>query len=131
MSILPDYYEHLISETLGLYNKKGVYPNIRLINLSYEEKKVVYLEEYILEDGIFKSYGVILIQQSEVSEESQNLSYFRKKLRTILDGKKNLKDTIKSINPRFEDVRWGATIDKELNQIAEILDNKDDIDPEV
>ena len=61
MSILPDYYEHLISETLELYNKKGLYPNIRMIKLSYEDRKVVYLEEYIFEEEIFKSYGVILV----------------------------------------------------------------------
>ncbi|MHA2129644.1 MAG: hypothetical protein ACW99L_06700 [Promethearchaeota archaeon] len=131
MSILPDYYEHLISETLGLYNKKGVYPNIRLIKLSYKEKIVIYLEEFILENDIFNSYGVILIQAREDSEENQNLSYFRKKLRTILDGKKKLEDVIKFINSRFEVVRWGANIDEELSQIAEILDNEDNFDTEV
>ncbi len=131
MSILSDYYEHLISETLGLYNKRGVSPKIRVIKLSYEGKKVVYLEEFSLENGIFKSYGVILVQQTQNIEEIHNLSHYRKVLRNILDRKKNLRDVIKTINPYFEDVRWGATIDEELNQIAEILDNERDFDIEV
>ena len=131
MSILPDYYEHLISETLDLYNKRGVSPKIRLIKLSYENKKVLYIEEFILENSIFKSYGVISVQKSQGPEEIHNLSYYRKILRSILDRRKNLRDVIKTINPNFEDVRWGAILDNELNQIAEILDDKDDFEIEV
>jgi hypothetical protein len=131
LSILPDYYEHLISETLKLYDKKGVNPNIRLIKLSNENKKVVYLEEYVIENSITKSYGVVLVQQSENTEQNHNLSYYRKTLRSILERKKNLSDAIKTINPYFEDVRWGAILDKELNQIADILDNSDDFEMEV
>jgi len=131
MSILPDYYEHLINETLDLYDKRGVSPKIRLIRLSHENKKVIYLEEFILENSIFKSYGVILVQQNPGTEEIHNLSYYRKILRNILDRKKNLRDVIKTINPYFEDVRWGAIIDGELNQIAEVLDGNDDFEREV
>ncbi|MBY8984951.1 MAG: hypothetical protein KGD65_07790 [Candidatus Lokiarchaeota archaeon] len=131
MSILPDYYEHLISETLNLFDKKGVSPNIRLIKLRYENKRVVYLEEYILENSIFKSYGAILVQKNELSEESHNLSYYRKILRTILSSKKNLRDVIKTVNPRFEDARWGTILDEELNQIANILDNDDEVETRV
>ena len=131
MSILPDYYEHLISETLDLYDKRGVSPKIRLIRLIHENKKVIYLEEFILENSIFKSYGVILVQQNPGTEEIHNLSYYRKILRNILDRKKNLRDVIKIINPYFEDVRWGAILDEELNQIAEVLDNNDDFEMEV
>jgi hypothetical protein len=121
----------LIGETLGLYNKRGVSPKIRVIKLSYEGKKVVYLEEFSLENGIFRSYGVILVQQTQNIEEIHNLSYYRKVLRNILDRKKNLRDVIKIINPYFEDVRWGAILDEELNQIAEVLDNNDDFEMEV
>jgi hypothetical protein len=131
MSILPDYYEHLIRETLDLYNKRGVYPNIRMIKLSYENKKVLYLEEFILENSIFKNYGVILVQQSQNTEENHSLSYFRKIIRGILDRKKNLREVIKIINSNFVDVRWGAILDEELNQIADILDNTEDFDAEV
>lgn len=126
MSILPDYYEHLISETLELYNKKGLYPNIRMIKLSYEDRKVVYLEEYIFEEEIFKSYGVILVQSKGTSkEEYKNLSFFKKILRQILDQNKILKDTLKLINPNFTHERWGAISNEELERIGKILDDSE------
>lgn len=131
MSILPDYYEHLISETLELYNKKGVYPSIRSINLCYEDKKVVYLEEFTLDNGILNSYGVILVQQNEVTETNKNLSYFKKKLRLILDSKKDLKEILRLINPHFKEERWGTILDEELNRIGEVLDNDADFEFEV
>ncbi|MFW9874072.1 MAG: hypothetical protein ACFFG0_13270 [Candidatus Thorarchaeota archaeon] len=131
MSILPDYYEHLISDTLELYNKKGVYPCIRTIKLSYEDKKVVYLEEFIIEGGIVRSYGVILDQQDDIREMNKHLSYFRKKLRSALDSKKDLKEILGSINPHFKDDRWKTILDKELNKIGEILDSNADFEFEV
>lgn len=123
ISILPDYYEHLISETLEVYDKKGVYPNIRMIILKYRDKKVVYLEEYILEYEIYKSYGVILVQQYEENEENKKLSYFKKNLRLILDKKRDLKESLELMNPHFKYERWGAISNDELEKIAEILDN--------
>jgi len=62
MAILPDYYEKLIDETLKLFNVTTIYPNIRLIKLHSHEKKVIYLEEYVVEKNVKKSYGVILIE---------------------------------------------------------------------
>jgi hypothetical protein len=131
MSILPDYYEHLISETLALYDKKGISPNIRIIKLCNENKKVIYLEENTLENGITRSYGVILVHQNKDGDKNHNLSYYKKILRSVLTSKKNLRDVIKTINPCFEDVRWGTILDEELNQIADILDNNDDFEIEV
>jgi len=125
MSILPDYYEHLISETLEVYNKKGVYPNIRMIKLNYKNKKVVYLEEYIIENDISKSYGVILVQQNEKNEENKNLSYYKKNLRLLLDRHKNLKEFLEIMNPNFKYERWGAILNEELDKIGLILDNPD------
>jgi len=131
MSILPDYYEHLISETLELYNKKGVYPCIRSIKLSYKDKKVVYLEEFTLENDIIKSFGVVLVHQNENTEMNKNLSYFRKKLRLILDRKKDLKETLRLVNPYFKEERWGTILDEDLNRIGEVLDNDSDFEFEV
>ena len=125
ISILPDYYEHLISETLEVYDKKGVYPNIRMITLKYRDKKVVYLEEYILEYEIYKSYGVILVQQYEENEENKKLSYFKKNLRLILDKKRDLKESLELMNPHFKYERWGAISNDDLEKIAIILDNPD------
>ncbi len=123
MSILPDYYENLISETLALYNKKGVYPNIREIKLSYRDKKVVYLEEFIFENEVFNSYGVILVQQKEITEANNNLSFFKKTLRLILEKKRSLKYGLDLINPQFKNEGWGAISNEDLEKIGKLLDN--------
>ena len=123
MSILPDYYEHLISETLEAYDKKSVYPNIRTIKLKYKDKKVVYIEEYIIEDGISKSYGAILVQQKDEKSENRKLSYYKKNLRLLLDKHKELKEFLKVMNPHFKYERWGAISNEELDKIGLILDN--------
>ncbi|KKK45819.1 MAG: hypothetical protein Lokiarch_06600, partial [Candidatus Lokiarchaeum sp. GC14_75] len=125
LSILPDYYKHLISETLELYDKKGVYPSIRLIKLSYEDKRIVYLEEFITENDVFKSYGVILVLQNQFTEDNNNLSYFKKSLRIALERKKELKEILSSVNPYFTEERWGSISDEELNKIGEFLDDND------
>jgi hypothetical protein len=123
MSILPDYYEHLISETLEVYDKKGVYPNIRTIKLRYKDKKVVYLEESIIEDNISKSYGAILIPQEEENSENKKISYYIKNLRLLLDQHKELKESLELINPNFNYKRWGAITNEDLDKIVLILDN--------
>ncbi len=125
MAILPDYYEHLISETLEVYNKKGVYPDIRMIKLNFKNKEVVYLEENIIENDISKSYGVILVQQNEKNEKNKKLSYYKKNLRLLLDRHKELKEFLKVMNPHFKYERWGAISNEELDKIGLILDNPD------
>ena len=124
MSILPDYYEHLINETLELFGKIGVYPSIRSIKLSYKDKKIVYLEESIMKNDIKTSFGAILVHQQKPTGENKNLSYFKKKLRLMLESKKDLKEYLVTINQHFKDERWGAISDEELNKIGEILDNE-------
>lgn len=123
MSILPDYYENIISETLAIYDKKGVYPKIREIKLSHEDKKVIYLEEFILEDEVFNSYGVILVQQHEVTEENNSISFFKKTLRLILDRKRSLKYILDLLNPQFKYESWGTISNEDLEKIGKILDN--------
>lgn len=125
MAILPDYYEHQISETLEVYNKKGVYPNIRRIELNNGDKKVVYLEEYFVENKISKSYGVILVQQYKETEQNKKLSYYKKNLRLLLDGNRDLKDIINLINPHLKFERWGAISNEDLDKIGLILDKSD------
>ena len=122
MSILPDYYENLINETLEIYNKKGVYPNIKRIELRYGDKKVVYLEEYNIKNDILKSYGVILIQQNEETEENKKLSYFKKNLRLILDREMDLKDSLNKFNQHLKYERWSTISDEALNKIDIFLD---------
>ena len=125
MAILPDYYEHLISETLNLYDKKGIYPNIRTINLSYGDKKVVYLEEFIYHNDFFKSFGVILVQEHLATEENKNISYFKKKLRQILEQQIKVEEILKKINPHLKYERWGAIAEDELEKLKMFLDARD------
>jgi hypothetical protein len=125
MAILPNYYENRITETLEVYNKKGIYPNIRRIKLKYGGKEVYYLEEYIIEGGVVKSYGVILIQQYGESEENKKLSFYKKNLRLLLDGNRDIKNILKTINPHIDFDRWGATSQEDLEKIGAYLDKKD------
>jgi hypothetical protein len=124
MSILPEYYENIISETLAIYDKKGVYPKIREIKLSYEEKKVIYLEEFIYTDEIFNSYGVILVQHHEVTEENNNISFFKKTLRLLLERKRSLTYVLDLLNPHFKHESWGTISNTDLEKISKMLDDE-------
>ena len=86
---------------------------------------MVYIEEYVIEDGISKSYGAILVQQKDEKSENRKLSYYKKNLRLLLDQHKELKDFLKVMNPHFKYERWGAITNEELDKIGIILDNPD------
>lgn len=122
MSTLPDFYENLISQTLILFNKINVFPSIRQIKLSKKNKNVLYLEEYLKENGVKKSYGFILIPKKIPSGKFRNLSYYRKHLRLILDKGERVEKILHNINPEFGIDRWGANSDEQLNEIKLKLD---------
>jgi hypothetical protein len=123
MSILPHYYENLIDETLKLFNKTSIYPNIRVINLCNKNKKVVYLEEFIAERNIKKSFGAILVQDNKTSSNSNNISFYRKNLRLIIDGHKELCEMLEKFNPNLKYEKWATQTDDDLNKLRAILDN--------
>ncbi len=123
MAILPDYYEKLIDETLKLFNVTTIYPNIRLIKLHSHEKKVIYLEEYVVEKNIKKSYGVILIEDDEIFNNLNNIAFYRKNLRLILDSNKDVHDIMVKINPSFGFKRWDTLSNESLNELEADLDN--------
>jgi hypothetical protein len=123
ISTLPNYYEELIKEILNLFNIKGIKPNLRTINLSHQDKKVIYVEEYTLINSHKKSMGAILIPANEkYKEESKNISIFRKKLRTYLDKKKELKDSLKKFNSKLSSYQWSISSEEDLNNIKINLD---------
>lgn len=124
MAILPDYYENLISETLHLLNPKtSVYPGIRLIRLSKEANKVLYLEEHSTKNKIKKSYGVILISENNIVKEMHNLSYYKKQLRLILDKNKNIEKSIIEINSKLNPFdKWNTLTENDLELIKNKLD---------
>jgi hypothetical protein len=125
MAILPDYFEIRILETLKLFEKKDIYPNIRTIKLSYSNVEVLYIEEFVVKDQIRRSYGLILVPTHEELEDCYDISFFKKKLRLILDEKRNFEKTIIEINSRINPFdKWSANSNEGLRNIKELLDNK-------
>ncbi|MFX0104766.1 MAG: hypothetical protein ACFE75_04695 [Candidatus Hodarchaeota archaeon] len=125
MAILPDYFEIRILETLKLFEKKDIYPNIRTIKLRSSNVEVLYIEEFVVENQIRRSYGLILIPTQEELNECYEISFFKKKLRLILDGKKNFEKTIIEINSRINPFdKWSTNSDESLGNIKSLLDNK-------
>lgn len=125
MLILPDYYENRIIETLRLFNIVNVYPNIRQINLNYQDKKVLYLEEFFTEYDVRKSCGLILININKGHEDSNNLPFYKKKIRLILDKNKNFEEIVKEINHNINPFeKWNIRSEETLKNIQKLLDNK-------
>ncbi len=123
MAILPDYYEKLIDETLKLFDVTTIYPNIRLIKLHSYEKKVIYLEEYVVDKNIKKSYGVILIEDTEGFSDLNRIPFYKKNLRLILDKTKDVHDIMSKINPNLSFKRWDTLSNESLNDLEASLDN--------
>ncbi len=123
MAILPDYYEKLIDETLKLFNVTTIYPNISLIKLHSHEKKVIYLEEYVVDKNIKKSYGVILIEDTEGFDNLNKISFYKKNLRLMVDGNKDISDIMLKINPNFGFKKWDTLSNESLNDLEANLDN--------
>jgi len=123
MMIIPNFYEDLIDKTLKLFNKTNVYPNIREIILESKTKEVLYVEEFLKVNGDKTSYGFILIPELNDSQYNRNLSYYKKKLRLILDGDKNILNSLREINPEFDIRKWGANSEEELDIIKNELDS--------
>jgi len=123
MAILPDYYEKLIDETLKLFNVTTISPNIRLIKLHSFEKKVIYLEEYIVDKNIKKSYGVILIEDTEGFNDLNKIPFYKKNLRLILDKNKDVQDIMFKLNPNLKSKRWDTLSNEALNDLEANLDN--------
>jgi hypothetical protein len=122
MSILSDYYENLILETLRLFNKNTIFPNIQLIHLRNRNKNVIYLEEYKFQRDEKRSYGVILVENNEIMKGGNKISFYRKILRVALDENKELKEILKSLNPRFENLKWATRKEEDLNNLKLNLD---------
>lgn len=125
MAILPDYFENRIIETLKLFEKTEIYPNIRKIKLSSSITEVLYIEEFIIEGQIRKSYGLILISANDELKESYDISFFTRKLRLILDNNKNFEKTVLEINSRINPFdKWNINSKESLNNIRELLDSR-------
>jgi len=123
MSVLPDYYEKLIANTLKIFEKSSIFPNIRKITLRLKDKRVIYLEEFLVDSSnITRSYGVVLICAVDTFQDAQNLSFYKKNLRLMLDANKSLDEILPKINPHFVLEKWETVSDENLNKIQQQLD---------
>jgi len=125
MAIIPDFYENLVLETLKLFGKKNLLPNIRQINLSSEQKKVIYYEEFVIEKEQKISLGVILIQEDANENETNNISHYKKHLRQILDQKIDIGENLMNINRDFSLEKWPTSQEEDLNKIHVYLDKEE------
>lgn len=124
MTILPDYYENRIIETLRIFNMFNVLPSIRLIDLSHQNKKVLYLEEFLIKDDEKKSYGLILIN-SDGNKNSNDRTFYKQKIRLILDKNKNFEETVIEINPNINPFeKWNLNSATSLSKLQDLLDNQ-------
>jgi len=126
ISILPGYYEGIMDETLTIFNKNTLEPNIAKITLKNREKEVFYIEEFERENGIKRNLGVVLIpcKQNKLKEDLHSMSFFKQELRQIFEKGKDLPKTIiklnKDINP-FK--KWITNKEENLKKIQEELDS--------
>ncbi len=125
MAIIPEYYEYHIQQTLKLFQIITVHPNLRMIKLTLEDKQVIYLEEYLVENEIIRSLGVILISENELFRDSKNLSHYKKDLRLILDKRKDILKSVMSFNSKFDPFnKWDTKSEEGLNNIKNLFDKK-------
>ncbi len=125
MAILPDYYEKRMNETLRLFGKKGLYPNIIKIKVSNPELEVIYMEEFITSANEKTCYGLILIPHNDIINESRDLFFYKKKLREILDKNKDFERVIVEFNSRINPFgNWNLNSDSALQSIEKLLDNE-------
>ncbi len=125
LSVLPDYYENLLKDTLALFEKKGIFINIRQINLSLKEKEVLYFEDFIIEKGIKRSIGCFLIPliDDASSRELRNKRFYHKQIRNILDNDLSLTEYLQDFNINFSPRGWNINTEDDLNHISLLLDN--------
>ncbi|MFW9895261.1 MAG: hypothetical protein ACFFD7_05600 [Candidatus Thorarchaeota archaeon] len=125
MAILPDYYEDRIIEALRLFNKTNIHPSIRSIDLSNQNKKVLYLEEFLINNNEKKSYGLILVSSDTKNKNSHDQTFYKQKIRLILDKNKNFEETVIEINPKINPFeKWNLNSTDSLSRIQNVLDIK-------
>ena len=81
------------------------------------------MEEFKEEKDVIKSYGVILIPEGQAVKEGENISYYKRNLRDLLDGHKEISEVLKNLNPQFKDEKWCTSTDEDLNTIRACFDD--------
>jgi hypothetical protein len=125
MSILPDYYERRMNETLRLFGKQNLYSNIIKIKVSNPENVVLYIEEFMTNGDAKVSYGLILIPKNDKIKESGDLFFYKKKLRSMLDKNNDVERSVIELNSRINPFdNWNLNSDETLQKIENLLDSK-------
>ena len=96
-----------------------------MIKLSHKSRKVIYLEEFIVENDIKKSYGLILISENKFTKNSKSLSFYKKSLRKILNTKEEIevKKAFVRLNKEIDPfTEWKAVSNEDLKNIQNTLD---------
>ena len=125
LSILPDYYERRMNETLRLFGKERLYSNIIKIKVSNPEMVVLYIEEFITSVSGKTSIGLILIPTNNKIKESRDLYSYKKKLRSMLDKGEDFERSIIELHSRINPFEnWNLSSDDSLQKIEKLLDSK-------
>ncbi len=126
IAILPDYYEKLINETLELFNIPTVLSNVHQIELSNNSTKAIYMEEFSVEKELKESYGVILVPKNNSwsSGEANNIAFYKKKLRLILDQNKKFNQVLPELNNDLKFEAWGAVTEEELATLSKNFETR-------
>ena len=125
LGILPDYYEKRMNETLRLFGKDGLYSNINKMKISNPNKEVLYIEEFMTQANDKISYGLILIPDEEKVKESNDLFFYKKKLRNMLNKNNDFERSVIDLNSRINPFdSWNLNSDEALEKIEKSLDGK-------
>ena len=126
MGILPDYYEKRMNDTLTLFGVEGLYSNIINIKVSNPDTTVLYIEEFSTNGDGKLGYGLILIPHNENMDEAENIFYYKKQLRTLLDKNKDFESSVVEINSKINPFdNWSLNSNESLKRIEGKLDRKE------
>ncbi|MFW9952058.1 MAG: hypothetical protein ACFFKA_18210 [Candidatus Thorarchaeota archaeon] len=125
IGILPDYYEKRMNDTLRLFGIEELYPNIIKIKISNPDTEVLYIEEFITNGDSKIGYGLVLIPENNIIMEANDLFFYKKSLRNMLDKNKGFESSIIEINSRINPFeRWNLNSSDSLQNIESRLDKK-------
>jgi hypothetical protein len=125
MSILPDYYEKRMNETLILFGIEGLNSNIIKIKVSSPDKEVLYIEEFKTTGNEKLGYGLVLIPSNDKIKESADLFHYKKQLRDMLDKNKVFENSVIELNSKINPFEnWNLNTDDTLQSIEKMLDKR-------
>ena len=115
-----------MNDTLTLFGVEGLYSNVINIKVSNPETVVLYIEEFSTNEDGKIGYGLILIPHNEKMNEAENIFYYKKQLRTMLDKNRDFESSVVEINSKLNPFdNWNLNSNESLQKIESILDRKE------